>query len=117
VAKPNQKIDFFRRQPILDPMRSRVRSSSVRGSRARSVPARSRMTIRRSEAPLVRGSQLQAALSSSREALTDLEGQLDALLAAVRGGGGLGAAAERVAGATAQAGTAIARLGTLARGR
>jgi len=76
------------------------------------------MTVRRSEAPLVRTSQLQAALRSSREALTDLEGQLDALLAAVRGpGAGLRVASERVTDATLDAGAAIARLGTLARRR
>jgi hypothetical protein len=75
------------------------------------------MTVRRSEAPLVRGSQLAAALRSSREALTDLQGELDALLAAVRGGAPLHDAAARVSGATADAGAALARLGTLARGR
>jgi hypothetical protein len=77
------------------------------------------MTVRRSEAPLVRQShsQLSAALRSSREALADLEGQLDALLAAVRGGGPLRAAADSVSGATAAASGAMARLGTLARGR
>jgi hypothetical protein len=73
------------------------------------------MTVRRREAPLVRQSQLAAALRSSREALVDLEGQLDALLAAVRGGGSLRAAADGVSGATAGAGAALARLGTLAR--
>lgn len=99
-------------------MRTRVRASSVPGGRARSVPARSRMTVRRSEAPFVRGTQLQAALRSSREALTDLEGQLDALLSAVRApgvGAGLRAAAARVSGATLEADGALARLGTLAR--
>lgn len=94
-------------------MRKRVRVSSVRG---RAVPARSRMTVRRSEAPLVRGSQLAAALRSSREALTDLEGQLDALLAAVRGpAGSLQSASDRVTGATREAGAALARLGSLSR--
>jgi len=96
-------------------MRKRVRVSTVRG---RAVPARSRMTVRRSEAPLVRGSQLAAALRSSREALTDLEGQLDALLAAVRGpSGALRSASDRVSGATREAGAALARLGSLARQR
>jgi hypothetical protein len=76
------------------------------------------MTVRRSEAPLVRTSQLQAALRSSRETLTDLESQLDALLAAVRGpGSGLRAASERVTNATQDAGAAMERLGTLARRR
>ena len=96
-------------------MRKRVRVSSRRG---RAVPARSRMTVRRSEAPLVRGSQLAAALRSSREALTDLEGQLDALLSAVRGQpSALQVAAERVSGATLEAGAALARLSTFARRR
>ena len=94
-------------------MRKRVRVSTVRG---RAVPARSRMTVRRSEAPLVRGSQLAAALRSSREALTDLESQLDALLAAVRGpAGSLKSASDRVSGATREAGAALARLGSLSR--
>jgi hypothetical protein len=75
------------------------------------------MTVRRSGAPLVRGTQLTAALRTSREALTDLQGQLDALLAAVRGGGSLRAAAEGLAGATADASAALAGLGTLARSR
>jgi hypothetical protein len=98
-------------------MRTRVRASSVPGGRARSVPARSRMTVRRSEAPLVRGSQLAAALRTSREALVDLEGQLDGLLAALRGPGvTLRAAALRLDGAAADAGAAIAQLGLLARG-
>jgi len=73
------------------------------------------MTVRRSAAPLVRGSQLQAALRSSREALVDVEGRLDALLAAVRAGGPLQDAAERLSGATAQAGSALARLGATSR--
>ena len=75
------------------------------------------MTIRRGgQAPLVRGSQLAAALRSSREALVDLESQLGALLAAVRGPEAtLRAAADRVSGATADAGAALARLGSVAR--
>jgi hypothetical protein len=60
---------------------------------------------------------MAAALRQSREALTDLEGQLDALLAAVRAGGPLRPAAEGISDATADAGAALARLGTLARGR
>ena len=63
----------------------------------------------------MRQSQLAAALRSSREALVDLEGQLDALLAAVRGAGSVRAAADRVSGATLDADAALARLGTLAR--
>jgi hypothetical protein len=74
------------------------------------------MTVRRREAPLVRQGQLAAALRTSREALTDLQGELDALLDAVRGGGPLLTAADRLSGATLDAGEAIARLGKLARG-
>ena len=97
-------------------MRARVRASSVPGGRARSVPARSRMTVRRSEAPFVRGNQLAAELRSSREALTALQGHLDKLLAAVRDpGASLQAAADRVSHATADAGEALARLGPLPR--
>jgi hypothetical protein len=101
-------------------MRPRVRSSTV-SARARAVPSRSRLTVRRSEAPLVRGEPLAAALRSSREALTELEDRLDGLLAALRGpGDSLRAAAVRVSGATSDAGAAIAalsRAGALARGR
>jgi hypothetical protein len=70
------------------------------------------MTVRRRVAPLVRQGQLAAALRSSREALVDLQGQLDALLAAVRGAGSVSAAADRVSSATLDADAAIARLGT-----
>jgi|SRR5579862_9845730 len=101
-------------------MRKRVRVSSMRGR----VPARSRLTVRRSEAPLVRGSKLATALRSSREALLDLEGQLDALLAAVRSPRDphdpiavLQATSDRVSGATLAADAALGRLGTLARRR
>jgi hypothetical protein len=73
------------------------------------------MTVRRSEAPLVRQSQLAAALRSSREALTDLEGQLDSLLSALRGpGAGLRESAARVSGATQQADAALSRLSRVA---
>lgn len=97
-------------------MRMRVRASSP-GSRSR-VPARSRLTVRRSEAPFVRGEPLAVALRSSREALTELEDRLDGLLAALRGPGeSLRAAAVRVSGATSDAGAAIAHLGALARRR
>ncbi|HVR00688.1 MAG TPA: hypothetical protein VMT47_01025 [Polyangia bacterium] len=74
------------------------------------------MTVRRSEAPFVRGNQLAAELRSSREALTALQGHLDKLLAAVRDPGtSLQAAADRVSRATADAGEALARLGPLPR--
>ena len=79
------------------------------------------MTIRRNQAPLVRQGQLQAALRSSREALTDLEAELGALLAALHGpAAALAARAGVVAGATSAAGDAIERLaraGALARRR
>jgi hypothetical protein len=97
-------------------VRARRRTSSPEGTRARTIPARSRMTVRRSEAPLVRQGQLAAALRSSREALTDLEGQLEALLVALRAPRAtLAAQAHEVAGATADASAALARLGALAR--
>jgi len=98
-------------------MRTRVRRS-VPGTRSRAVPARSRLTVRRSEAPLVRGEPLGAALRSSREALTELEQRLDGLLAALRGpGDSLRVAAMHVSGATDEAGAALATLGALARHR
>jgi hypothetical protein len=96
-------------------MRTRVRSSSAK-TRARAVPTRSRLTVRRSEAPMVRAEPLAAALRSSREALAEVEARLDGLLAALRGPSeGLRAAAMCVSGATTDAGVALARLGTLAR--
>jgi hypothetical protein len=83
------------------------------------VPARSRLIVRRSEAPLVRGGPLAAALRSSREALAAVEGQLDALLAALRDpvGGPDATAADRLSGAAARAGSAVASLAALARRR
>jgi|SRR5882672_101607 len=92
-------------------MRLRVRTSSVTGGRARAVPARSRMTIRRSEAPFLRGGPLAAELRASREALTRLQSDLDGLLAAVRDPKvSPRVAAERVSHATADASAALARL-------
>lgn len=100
-------------------MRARTRSLSRGSGGARGVPARSRIAVRRSEAPLVRTGQLVAALRSSREALTDIEGQLDALLAALRNPAAPpdAAAAERLVGAARQAGSAVAALRPLARRR
>ncbi len=70
------------------------------------------MTVRRSHAPLVRQSQLTAALRSSREALTGLEAELDALLSALRGPSAALASRENgVACATADASAALSRLG------
>ncbi len=69
------------------------------------------MTVRRAGANLVRSS-LAAALRSGREALVDIEGQLDALLAALRDPGRAidAGAPERLHGAAQQAGDALASL-------
>ena len=77
------------------------------------------MIVRRREAPLVRGTQLAAALRSSREALAAVEGQLEALLAAIRDPSSApdAGAADRLSGAAARVGSAVASLGTLARRR
>jgi len=85
--------------------------------RRRAVPARSRMTVRRPEAPLLRSGQLAAALRSSREALSDIQDQLDALLAVLRDPAAApdAGAADRLRGATRQADSALAALGALAR--
>src|SRR5436190_13048045 len=101
-------------------MRTRRRSASP--VRTRAIPARSRMTVARKAeaAPLVRQSQLVAALRSSREALSAVEGQLEALLATLRDPGGAtpdAAVADRLQGATRRAGSALASLGVLAQRR
>jgi hypothetical protein len=95
-------------------MRTRRRSSA--SARKRTLPARSRVTVRRAGANLVRSS-LAAALRSSREALVDIEGQLDALLKALREPTPAidASAPERLRGATRQAGSALASLNALAR--
>jgi hypothetical protein len=69
------------------------------------------------EAPLLRSATLAAALRQSRAALTDLEGELGALLAALRDPAAPvdGAAADRLRGATSVASAAIASLRGLAR--
>ena len=99
-------------------MRSRRRAPSGAGGRLRAVPVRSRMTVRRRRGggPLPRITQLAAALRSSREAICDLEGQLDALLATLRDPASTpdAAAAERLHGAARQAGSALASLRALA---
>ena len=92
-------------------MRTRLRRSSPGGVRA--LPARSRVTVRRGGgANLVRTTQLAAALRQSREALVDIEGQLDALLSALRDpAAALDAGApERLHGAARDAGSALAAL-------
>ena len=74
------------------------------------MPAKSRVVVRRPQ----RSIDVAAALRSSREALADIEGQLDALLAALRNPAApLDARAPaRLRGATRDAGTALATLGT-----
>jgi hypothetical protein len=63
-------------------MRPRRRGAPS-GSRSRTVPARSRVTVRRGP-PAPRLATLAAALRQSRDALGTLQSQLDALLAALR---------------------------------
>jgi len=91
------------------------------------VPARSRVTIRRKGAGLQRSSEdeggsggqsgegggVAGALRKSREALVDIQGQLDALLAALRQPGTApdAGAPERLRSATRRAGSALAALG------
>jgi hypothetical protein len=98
-------------------MRARLRTSTA--GRTRALPAQSRVTVRRTGANLVRTTQLAAALRESREALVNIQGQLDALLAAVRDpGAALDAGApERLHGATRRAGSLVATLGALSRQR
>lgn len=95
----------------------RRRSGAASGLRARSVPARSRVTLRRSEAPLLRSATLAAALSSSRMAICQLEGELEAILTALRDPTARPdqAAADRLRGAARAADAAIASLGAFAR--
>lgn len=79
---------------------------------ARGVPARSRVTVRRSDAPLQRSTTLATALRDSREALGSLQGELDALLASLRAADGAppASAAERLRTATRAATAAFASL-------
>jgi hypothetical protein len=84
------------------------------------VPATSRVAVRRGAASLrgnvnVRdesGAAVATALRTSREALSDIEGQLDALLAALRDPAAAldKRAPDRLRGATQDAGTALASL-------
>jgi hypothetical protein len=85
----------------------------------RALPARSRVTVRRAGANLVRSTQLAAALRESREALTNIEDQLDALLATLRDPAAApdANAPERLHGAARNAGSALAALSALARHR
>ena len=52
--------------------------------RVHAVPARSRVTVKRSQAPLSRTGNLAAALRASKAALTAIEGQLAELLATLQ---------------------------------
>ncbi len=94
--------------------RRRVAAPRVR---ARGVPARSRVTVRRSQAPLQRSTTLATALRDSREALGSLEGELDALLASLRASEDAppAAAADRLRTATRAAAAAFASLGAFRR--
>jgi hypothetical protein len=77
------------------------------------VPARSRVTVRRgAPAPRVATATLAAALRQSRDALGALQGELDALLAALRSpkAGVDPAAAERLRAAALAAGVAFSGL-------
>ena len=87
------------------------------GLRSRRVPARSRVTVRRSEAPLLRSTNLATALRDSRAALSSLEGELDAILKSLRSADGAPemTAADRLRGATRAAEAAMASLGTFGR--
>lgn len=91
----------------------RLPRRSVTPRLRRKLPARSRMTLRtQTNAPLTRTSGLAEALRHSREALIDVERQLEALLAAVRTASGPDAeAADRLHRAAKRAGAAVERLG------
>jgi len=95
----------------------RRRSVAASGLRARAVPARSRVTVRRSEAPLLRSATLAAALRDSRTAISRLEGELEAILTALRDPAARpdATAADRLRGAARAADAAFASLGAFAR--
>jgi hypothetical protein len=97
-------------------MGSSRRRAAAPGIRAR-VPPRSRVTVRRTEAPLLRSASLAAALRQSRAALTTLEGELGALLEKLRDPAGRPdeEAPDRLHGATSAAAAALASLRGLAR--
>ena len=98
-------------------MSSPRRSGAAPGWRSRRVPPRSRVTVRRREAPLVRSTSLATALRDSRTALSSLEGELDAILKALRSTDGAPAAtaADRLHNATRTAAAAVASLGAFTR--
>ena len=83
-------------------------------SRRATPPPRSRLTVTPApRAPFARATRLGQALSAGREALADIERQLDALLAVVRAPDGRpdADAADRLHRATRKARAAVARLG------
>ena len=87
--------------------------NTVAADRAHALPSRSRLTVRRSaRAPLAHSVRLGEALRASREALADIQHQLDALLKAVRAPDGQPAndAPDRLRLATRRAGSAFDRL-------
>ena len=98
-------------------MNRRRRKVAAAGLRTRRVPARSRVTVRRSEAPLLRSTNLATALRDGREALSSLEGELDAILKSLRSADGAPemTAADRLRGATRAAEAAMASLGAFGR--
>jgi hypothetical protein len=102
-------IDSAGRSPVPSPRR-RVAAPRLP---SRGVPARSRVTVRRGGAPLLRSTTLASALQDSREALGSLQGELDALLASLRGADGApppSTAADRLRVATRVAAAAFASL-------
>jgi len=88
-------------------MRPRRRGAPS-GQRSQTVPARSRVTVRRGP-PAPRLATLAAALRQSRDALGTLQSELDALLSALRNpnAGVDPAAAERLRAAARAAGLAF----------
>jgi hypothetical protein len=98
-------------------MNRRRRKVAAPGLRSRRVPARSRVTVRRSEAPLLRSTTLATALRDSRTALSNLEGELEAILKSLRSADGAPemTAADRLRGATRAAEAAMASLGAFGR--
>jgi hypothetical protein len=85
---------------------------SVAPASRRKVPLRSRLTVRREPpAPLARRDRLSEALRTSREAVSDLERQLDLLLAKLRSAELPRADdVDRLRRTATRAGTAVARL-------
>ncbi len=91
-------------------MRTRRRSPGSKHTRA--VPAASRVILRRPATTLPRSLDVAAALRSSREALLDIQDQLDALLAVLRDPTAApdATAPDRLRGAARDVGAALASL-------